>query len=445
MTDKGRVVWTEGMFLRPQHFQQQTRYFENYIEARVRSLSDFSWGLTHFEFDQELMLQGKLSIASASGILPDGTPFSIPERDAPPPIIEIGSEIKNQVVFLSLPERRTGISEMHLSKSDAISQGRLVSSETTLIDTASVDPSEAPIHTSSLMLSMRLQSQPLDGYTRIPVCKVVEVRTDKSLLLDETFIPTVLNLEASKVLTALISEVRGLLLHRADALRGRVASSGQGGSGEISDFLFLQLVNRSLPLMTHYDELKRCHPERLYSDLLQLAGEMATFSQSSRQVPELGKYDHTALTESFEPVVNALRQSLSMVLEQTAIQIPLQERRYGIIVGTVSDPSLLSSANFVLAVSAAMDLDVLRQRFPSQAKLGSVENIRQLVNVQLPGIKLRPLPVAPRQVPYHTGHVYFELDKSGDLWKELKSSGGLAMHIGGEFPELKMELWAVRY
>jgi type VI secretion system protein ImpJ len=111
----------------------------------------------------------------------------------------------------------------------------------------------------------------------------------------------------------------------------------------------------------------------------------------------------------------------------------------------VSDVSLLSSASFVLAVTATMDLDVLRQRFPSQAKLGSVENIRQLVNVQLPGIKLRPLPVAPRQVPYHTGYVYFELDKSGDLWKDLGSSGGLAMHIGGEFPELKMELWAVRY
>ena len=75
MTDKGRVVWTEGMFLRPQHFQQQTRYFENYVESRVRSISDFSWGLTQFEFDQELMLQGKLSTANAAGILPDGTPL----------------------------------------------------------------------------------------------------------------------------------------------------------------------------------------------------------------------------------------------------------------------------------------------------------------------------------------------------------------------------------
>lgn len=445
MTDKGRVVWTEGMFLRPQHFQQQTRYFESFIEARVRAISDFNWGLVNFEFDQELMLQGKLSLASASGILPDGTPFSLPERDTPPLIIEVGSEVKNQIVYLTLPERRSGMPEMQLPDSDTISQGRLMSSEISVIDTASLDPSEAPIHTASLVLGLRLESQPLEGFTRIPLCKIIEVRTDKSLLLDESFIPSVLNLEASKVLLALISEIRGLLLHRAEALRGRVSASGQGGNGEISDFLFLQLVNRYLPLMVHYDELKRAHPERLYSDLLQIAGEMATFSESSRLVPDFGTYNHTQLTESFDPVVNALRQSLSMVLEQTAVQISLQERRYGIIVGTVSDVSLLSSASFVLAVTATMDLDVLRQRFPSQAKLGSVENIRQLVNVQLPGIKLRPLPVAPRQVPYHTGYVYFELDKSGDLWKDLGSSGGLAMHIGGEFPELKMELWAVRY
>ena len=147
MTDKGRVVWTEGMFLRPQHFQQQTRYFESLIEARVRAVSDFNWGLVTFEFDQELMLQGKLSLATASGILPDGTPFSLPERDTPPPIIEMGSEVKNQNVYLALPERRSGMPEMQLPGSDTISQGRLMSSEVSIIDTASLDPSEAPIHT----------------------------------------------------------------------------------------------------------------------------------------------------------------------------------------------------------------------------------------------------------------------------------------------------------
>ncbi len=445
MSDKGRVVWTEGMFLRPQHFQQQTRYVEHYVDARAGSLTAFPWGFSTLSLDAELLLQGKISIAQATGVLPDGTPFSIPDHDPPPPILELADSVKESVIYLALPERRAGVSEMrHPGKSET-GAGRYEAQEHTVSDSASLDPTEAPVQTGTLTLTLRQASQPLDGFTRLALCRIVEVRTDHSVLLDETFIPDTQNVPCSKVLSALVSEVSGLLLHRADALRNRVSASGRGGSGEIADFLLLQLVNGKIPVFKHFEGLNALHPERLYAELIGLAGEMSTFSQNDRRAPDFPAYDHRDQTASFAPVVTAIRQSLSMVLEQTAIEVPLQARRYGIHVGTLSDNSLLESANFVLAVNAAMDLDVLRQRFPSQVKIGSVETIRQLVNVQLPGIKLRPLPVAPRQVPFHSGFVYFELDKSGDLWKQLDGSGGLALHVGGEFPELKMELWAVRY
>ena len=73
-----------------------------------------------------------------------------------------------------------------------------------------------------------------------------------------------------------------------------------------------------------------------------------------------------------------------------------------------------------------------------------VEQIRQLVNVQLPGIAVRALPVAPRQLPYQSGFVYFELDRSSEFWAKLESSGGFAMHLSGEFPGIRMEFWAIR-
>ncbi len=99
---------------------------------------------------------------------------------------------------------------------------------------------------------------------------------------------------------------------------------------------------------------------------------------------------------------------------------------------------------FVLAVRADTPAEELRRRFPSQLKIGPVEKIRDLVNLQLPGIALQPIPVAPRQIPYHAGFVYFELDQANELWSQLKASGGIALHVGGEFPGLKMEFWAIR-
>jgi type VI secretion system protein ImpJ len=140
-----------------------------------------------------------------------------------------------------------------------------------------------------------------------------------------------------------------------------------------------------------------------------------------------------------------LRQSLSMVLEQTAIPIDLQERKHGIRVAVIADIELQRTALFILAVNAQMPSEALRMRFPTQVKIGPAERIRDLVNLQLPGVTLRALPVAPRQIPYHAGFTYFELETRGnELWKQLETSGGLAMHIAGDFPGLAIEFWAVR-
>ena len=139
-----------------------------------------------------------------------------------------------------------------------------------------------------------------------------------------------------------------------------------------------------------------------------------------------------------------LRRSLSMVLEQNAVPLPLEERKYGIRVSQIADRTLLEASSFVLAVRTRMPTEELRRRFPAQVKIGPVEQIRQLVNVQLPGIPVRPLAVAPRQLPYHTGFVYFELDRASEFWAGLRTSGGFAIHVSGEFPGLEMEFWAVR-
>ena len=64
--------------------------------------------------------------------------------------------------------------------------------------------------------------------------------------------------------------------------------------------------------------------------------------------------------------------------------------------------------------------------------------------VALPGIAVRPLPVAPRQIPFHAGAVYFELDRGSPHWQQMQSSGGFALHVSGDFPALQMELWAIR-
>ena len=138
-----------------------------------------------------------------------------------------------------------------------------------------------------------------------------------------------------------------------------------------------------------------------------------------------------------------LRRALSADIDQNAVSIPLRDARHGVRIGPITDRNWLRAGSFVLSVQADMPSEHLRRLFPNQVKIGAVEHIRELVNVALPGIAVRPLPVAPRQIPFHAGATYFELDRGSPHWQQMQTSGGFAIHVAGEFPNLRMELWAI--
>jgi type VI secretion system protein ImpJ len=177
---------------------------------------------------------------------------------------------------------------------------------------------------------------------------------------------------------------------------------------------------------------------------VQLAGELATFSQPTKRPPAYPVYRHDRLRETFAPVIDDLRASLSMVMDPHAVPIPLEERKFGLRVALVPDKNLFTSATFVLAVRAQMPAEHILTGFAPQVKIGPIERIRDLVNLQLPGVGLRALPVAPRQLPFHAGFTYFELDRGNELWKQFATSAGMALHVAGDFPGLAMEFWAIR-
>ena len=53
-TMKNRVIWQEGLFVLPQHFQQQQRNHEYHLNQRMDALDDFPWGFTSLVLNTEL-------------------------------------------------------------------------------------------------------------------------------------------------------------------------------------------------------------------------------------------------------------------------------------------------------------------------------------------------------------------------------------------------------
>jgi len=443
MSSHNKVVWSEGLFLRPQHFQQQDRYLERMVDARSAALRSYSWGFTEVQIERELLAIGKFGLKRAAGVFPDGTPFLMPDDEPLPAPLELTSSVRDRGLALAIPVRREGARDSdRRDVVDGVVRYRVrdVDARDVTAEGTTLHPLEVACLRSRLLLS----NEPREDYACIPLAHIIECRADRSVSLDDNFIPTMLNARQTPNLATFVTEVQGLLHHRGEALAARAVASGRSGSAEIADFLMLQVINRYEPVLTHWARSPLLHPEDLYRLCLEIAGELSTLTTESRRPPKLPPYQHEDLRATYEPVMAALRACFSVVLKQNAIQIPLEKRRFNIFTGVVGDRSLFEEAVFVLAARADVATESLRHDFPAQVTVAAVEKIAKLVNDHLPGIPVQALSVAPRQIPFHAGFVYFELDRGNALFRELKSGGGLALHVPDSFPGLGMELWAIR-
>lgn len=443
MSINNKVIWSEGMFLRPQHFQQQERYLEFTLNYHNRTINSYNWGINTVKINPELLLLGKLSISNCSGIFPDGTVFDVPNTDLPPNPIDIPEGIADTTIYLTLPLRCQGIAETS-SSSNNQQNIRYNVMLADALDTSSDSNTAAKIQIASPNLQLSLGSTNLEGYTHIGIGKIKESTSNHRILLDEAYIPPCMNVKNIMPLSSFLEEILGLLHQRGEAFSSYIGTIGHGGISEIEDFLLLQLINKYESLLDFYFTTPSITPKELYILLTQLLGELSTFTMKTRRRIKTPIYQHENLQESFAPVIFELRRALSRVSEQHVVPLPLEKQPDGYFISIIGNKSLLNTADFFLAVGAAVPPEKIQSLFPALVKVAPVEQIKSLVSRSLSAIKLQAVPVAPRQLPFNSGYTYFKLDQKSNFWKQLEKSSALALHVAGDFPELEIELWAIK-
>ncbi len=442
MSSRNRVIWREGLFIKPQHFQQQQRHSDYALHARLSALSDYFYGLQSLAINEDYLGFGRIALVGATGILPDGTVFNIPNDDVLPTPLEVtDASVANQKVYLALPLSVSGVNEVNQGGQVAT---RLQAHRHDVRDLHSEGGDVVSLEVGRVSLRLMLEREDRSAYASLAIARILDKRPDGGLVLDPNFMPCSISVSAIPTLKRFLGESAGLVAERARSLSQRIAAPGQQGVADVAEFMMLQLLNRAQPQLSHLARLGTLHPERLHEALVQLCGELMTFTDESRLPPEFPAYRHDDQQVSFEPVMLALRQALSTVLSPRAVSIQLRKHQYGIMVAMVNESELMQSADFVLAVRARMPQEQLRKQLLQQTKVASSDKIRELISLQLPGIPLLPLPVAPRQLPYHAGYTYFQLDRQSPAWQMLAVGNTLAFHIAGDFPELDMQLWAIR-
>jgi type VI secretion system protein ImpJ len=278
---------------------------------------------------------------------------------------------------------------------------------------------------------------------QLAVCELLQSKNGE-VQVNPSFIEPCLcslnNANIRRVLEAVLS----LLESKIGQLRQRRIRKGSHNSSEIGDFLLLQSCVEHRLVFAHLLNSKQVHPEAAYLRLLACLGAVTLYGDDTA-ADFSPNYKHDDLRVSFDTVLAAIRNALAGLHDQHAIQIPLVQKQGGIHLGQIADRTLLSNANFYLTVHALAPEETVQRLFPSAVKIGPVEKLRDLVNLNLPGVRLKPAQQSPAALPYYADHLYFQLDtRTEPLWKMLEQTGHLAIHYAGDLPELRIELWAVR-
>ena len=438
-----KVLWLEGMLLRPQHFQHNDRYYDQQMKTRTRLLGRYTWGFLSLEVDEQFLSMGKLVVSQASGVLPDGSLFDL-GGSSELLALDVPPNTGKTAVYLALP-LVTG-NHIEARRKDQVDVlARYVAYETEVSDSNAGENANSQVSCARPDFRLLLGEQQSDqACVKLQLCRILGTNSDGAISLDAQFVPTFIHSHASSYVLSCLKEVIGMLSLRGDTLAARIRSNGKVGGAEVGDFMMLQLINRTELVLQHYLALEQLHPEELYCALLAMLGELATFASDSKR-PQLDThYQHSNQGESFRELMEAIRQVLSMVLEQHANELKLEARQYGILVSQMSDHNALALSTYVLVAKANCDSEELRHRLPAHLKVGPVEGIRQLVNLHLPGFKVKPLAVAPRQIPFNAAKTYFSLELSPDDVTQMERSGGFAFHVSGEFSELELQFWSIR-
>jgi type VI secretion system protein ImpJ len=432
MSDANRVLWSEGLFLRTQHFQQQDRFLEATVRGALQAGNLHTFGFRELALDPALLEAGQVAVSGARGIFPDGTPFSIPDTmDAPRPLA-VTADTAGGPVLIALPLEPpggVGFDPAHAEPTGARYRGRIVTVRDAVGGGA--DPEEIEIARPQAVLLPPGKS--VGGYTALPVTEIHGLRADGGVATEETFLPPALATAAAPWYGQLMQEIITGLDQIADA-HGKMVLGGPGRS--VEDLMMLHLANAARPRLAHMLAQEVYHPAELVLELSGLAGSMATFGSSNRRLRELPPYDHMAPGPAFAELADTLRSLILSLryVEPKSRALPVMRHSTNVWKVRIDNPKLLVQSRIVVRVGSELSEDALRKIFVNQVTVGAADEFEGLWKSRLPGIPLKPLHSQPREIPYDGDRLCLELDQKSEHWASLLDAPGFVIGVSGVLP-----------
>jgi type VI secretion system protein ImpJ len=436
------VIWMKGTFLSPQHLQTQDRFLENTLRFQTESLSFAPWGFASLRIDLEALAAGSLLIAHASGIMPDGLAFDVPDSDSPPaavPLAEYFDADQTEIdVHFAIPQHRERGLNVSMGAREIDTR---YMAETAMLRDENSGAAEKPVQVARK--NFRLLVGPAQkGVTALRAARISRTPAG-TFQLDTRFVPPLLDIGTNDFLVSIARRLVEILAAKSSLLAGnrrqKNLTLADFSTSDIANFWLLYTINSAFPPLQHIFETRRGHPERLYNTMLALAGSLTTFSTQIHP-RDLPKYDHDDLGACFADLDEKIRLLLDTVVPSNFVSLPLKLIQPHIYATPIADDKYLNNTRMYLAVSSEIGEAELIAKTPYLIKLCSANHIEHLVRHALPGVPLMHVQRPPSQIPVKLNCQYFSLNQSGGAWEAIVRARNLAAYVPGDFPAPQLEL-----
>jgi len=443
----GKILWGEGLFLRPQHFQQQDHYHEERLHRTAGLLHPYAWGVIGLAVDRDALANDSLRLLELSLRFPDGELYSAPGGDELPDAIDLSQlpqSVQTVIYHAALPGFKPYGANFSANGTDAAHAARFRQLDR---DTPDLYTQAASAHLTFLRKTVRLVSdgEPLDAYVHVPLLRLRRAATG-GFELDGTFVPPSLTIKSAPLLFLQLRRLLDALQAKVSALYGHHREPSKNviefRSGDMSSFWLLHTASTAGATLSHYFHHPALHPERLYEQLLALAGSLMTFSKSWT-LADLPAYNHGDPGPAFSTLHQIIRELLDTVISSRYFAIALREVKPSYWHGMLDSQKIDDKTTFFLAVSGDMPASELVDVVPLRLKIGAPDDVEKFVLSAMPGVRLVHAPQVPAAVPVRPDAVYFTIEAKGQMYERMLQAQSISIYVPGSMADVKPELVAV--
>jgi type VI secretion system protein ImpJ len=442
----GKVLWGEGLFLRPQHFQQQDKYHEIRLHESVKAVHPYAWGVNQLQVDRDALATNTLRILALSLRFQDGELYDAPGADELPETVDLGQLPQSQqgVTFYAALPAFKPFGGNFVQPGQVANGQRFTQAN---VDTPDLYTEAAQAQVAYLRKTLRVVSEhePRDSYIHFPLLRLQRAGTG-SFELDPAFVPPSLSVAAAPILFQQLRRLLDALQAKVGALYGHHREPSRNviefRSGDMSSFWLLHTASAAYAALTHPFNHPALHPERLFEQMLGVAGGLMTFSKSWT-LADLPAYQHNDPGPSFAKLHQIIRELLDTVISSKYFAIALNQVRPSYYNGMLDSGKIDDKTAFYVAVSADMPAIELVDVVPLRFKVGAPDDVEKFVLSAMPGVRLQYAPQVPAAVPVRPDTCYFLVDSKGQMYERMLQAQSISIYVPSGMKELKLELVAV--